>query len=222
MRALIIVILLVSRWNLYAQYAEPKLYGTETQFGYTTAQDSAFSQASKTTVSARIRFADACRQYLELSTAVTAIQTELSPWQQSMQNIAAITPEMIAPTPEERTQHAIGIRNSQYVPGVLLYPMGSGNFQMSFSSIGNLLGLTEDVSPRLVYSVPEPCEVRITIYSPSALQVRTLFQGTQHTGTYTIDWDGKNNAGRYAGRGDYIAEIHVGSFYIIRKRISLP
>ncbi len=204
-----------------AQMSEPHEYGSEITTIFTPSQDTAFNQAARANVTARARWEDQCRSFSALVETTTVIQRPPTPWEIALKNMAAITPEMIQPSAEERTQHELGILRSQYVPGVLLYPMGTGNLTVNMGDIGRVLGLAEDVSPHITYAVPEAAEVRILIYSTSAMLVRELYRGVQRAGRYEIDWDGKNDSGRTVTRGDYIAEVQVGTLFIYRKRITL-
>jgi hypothetical protein len=196
--------------------------GGEVTTVFAPEQDSAFQQAQRESITARVRFADHVRRNAAAIEASQALSKEPSAWEQAMRSLAAIPPEMLMPTADQRVQYDINIRNSQYVPGVLLYPMGSGNLKVGLSDVARILGLTEDVSPHLAYTVPAPSEVKILIYSPSALQVRLLYHGLQRPGSYQIDWDGRDDSGHSVWRGDYIAEIQVGEHYILRKHIVLP
>ncbi len=208
--------------SIRAQSDGPRAVGNEVTTVFLPEQDTAFQQAKRASVTARVRFADHVRQTSAQLAVSQALSKPPSAWENAVTNLASIPPELLAPRPEELMQYQVAIRNAQYVPGVLLFPMGTGNLMVGLSDIGQLLGITEDVSPHLAYTVPSPSEVRIVIYSTGAQQVRTLYHGLQRSGSFEIDWDGKNDDGHYVGKGDYIAEIYVGEHYIIRKRIVLP
>jgi len=189
--------------------------------GYLPLQDSAYRLALQLSMSGRARFHFDVRTYNEAIKAAVALQPKPSEWE-IMQRNMMIPASILAPSPQEITQYRMNIANAQYVPGVLLWPMGSGNLQVNMSDIAKVFGLVEDVSPRISYAVEEPSEVVIVIYSASAILVRTLFRGVQSPGSYELDWDGKNDAGKMVIRGDYIAEVQLGRQRIIRKRIVWP
>lgn len=205
-----------------AQMAEPQPFTGQVTTGVTAIQDSSFQRALALKVTARCRFQEALRESSAMFELSTALAPTPSVWERAMANMAMITPEIAAPTSDQVMSHKLNLQNATYVPGVLLYPMGSGNLQIGLGSIGRFLGIVEDVSPRLVYSVLEPSEVRITIYSASALQARLLYKGIQRPGSYSIEWNGNDDTGHEVVRGDYVAEIAIGQDRIIRKRIVWP
>ncbi len=205
-----------------AQMATPEPYKGQVTTGVTPHQDTAFKRAMAVKVTARLRFMDQLQQSAAILEATTALTPPPSAWERAMSNMAMLTPDLIAPTPEQVMAHKLNLQAATYVPGVLLYPMGTGNLQVGLGAIGRFIGIVEDVSPRLVYSLPEASEVRIAVYSSSALEVRLLFKGIQPAGAYTIDWNGLDDLGHEVVRGDYVAEITIGQNKIIRKRIMWP
>lgn len=186
-----------------------------------SAQDSAFKQALQLDITATSRFAAMTRMLQVAWETQKAVKRDPSPWEMAMvtMNIPA---EMLQPSPQEMTQRAIAIANSQYVPGVLQRPMGTGNLQVRLSDIYKFLGLVEDVSPRVVYDVDEATYIEIVIYSAQARVINTIFRGGQQAGRYEIIWNGRDDAGRTVANGDYIAEVRFGTARIQRKRIVWP
>jgi hypothetical protein len=182
-------------------------------------QDSAYRSALAIQISASQRFAASLAE----SSTFLRVQAELtrrpSIWEQinAMMNIPA---EILQPSAQERTQYQLTIANAMYVPGVLLYPMGTGNAMINFGDIAKVFGIGEDVSPEIRYVVDETIEVEIVIYSTQALIVSTPFRGIQAPGAYTLTWDGKDQRGRTTPSGEYIAEVRLGGERIMRKRIS--
>jgi hypothetical protein len=189
-------------------------------YPYTLEQDSAFVRAMRTPVSAAQRFADAARLLSDMLRYSRAVQREPSPWELAMKTMD-IPAAIYAPLEREVVQHQVNIARSMYVPGVLLTPMGTGNAQIGLNAIGRFFGLVEDVSPTIRYAVDEPATVEIVIYSTQARVIATVYTGQQSRGTYEITWNGKDDAGRPAPNGDYVAEVRIGSYRIVRKRITL-
>lgn len=222
MRGLGLVIILCCHVTAHAQMAEPHSLAGQVTTGVSPSQDTAFAHALLLKITARQRFAEQSRQTTAILETSTAFAPALSIWERAMVNLAMITPEMMAPTAQEVVAHQTNLRAATYVPGVLLYPMGSGNLQVGLGSIGRFIGIVEDVSPKLTYALIEASEVKVTVYSASALQVRLLYKGIQQAGRYSMEWDGRDDLGREAVRGDYIAEITIGQDHIIRKRIVWP
>lgn len=128
-------------------------------------------------------------------------------------------PEYFLPSPVEQTLYQYNLMQSQFVPFVRTYnPFGP---KIPLSTIGALLGLSEDVSPVLYYTLDKEENVKIAIYSERALVVRILYEGRQSAGNYQILWDGKDNEGRRMLRGDYIGEVRIGENKYVRKRIRI-
>lgn len=186
-----------------------------------TAQDSAFEAAKRMDITAAARFAAATRMLQDAWEAYLAMKREPTPWELIAQTMNIPT-EMLKPSPQEVTQRQVMIANAQYVPGVLLRPMGTGNVQVPLQDIYRFFGLTEDVSPRIVYSVDEATNVEIVIYSTQAIVIATIFRGIQPAGKYEITWNGMDDGGRNVVHGDYIAEVRLGTEKLQRKRILWP
>ncbi|MBU3742168.1 MAG: hypothetical protein FGM24_07760 [Candidatus Kapabacteria bacterium] len=186
-----------------------------------TAQDSAFEAAKRMDITAAARFAAATRMLQDAWEAFIAMKREPTPWELIAETMN-IPKEMLAPSAQEVTQRQIMIANSQNVPGVLLRPMGTGNAQVRLQDVYQFFGLTEDVSPRIVYSVDVSTNVEIVIYSTQAKVVATIFRGVQPAGKYEITWNGMDDAGRNVVNGDYIAEVRLGTEKLQRKRILWP
>ncbi len=127
--------------------------------------------------------------------------------------------EAYIPGEVEKTLREINIMNSMYVPMVRTYsPYGA---KIDFETIGKFLGIVEDVSPTIKYSLAITADVEIVIYSIQAIAVATLFKGVQSPGNYTISWNGRDENGRMMPPGDYIAEVRIGQEKYVRKRIVL-
>jgi hypothetical protein len=90
------------------------------------------------------------------------------------------------------------------------------------SSIGRILGLTEDVTPHISYTVPNTLPVTVKIYNLSAQLVASVVDGVQRPGVYSFDWDLRDASGKRVGSGDYVAEVIVGTRLALRKRIEVP
>lgn len=122
------------------------------------------------------------------------------------------------PTTAETVQHMLSRHNALSVPTVRSYWDDIG-MQFNIRDIGVLIGAIEDVSPKITYTLTLVSDVEIVIYSVSAVQVATIFSGTQRAGKYTLYWNGKDDAGKRMPAGDYIAEVKVGQERFVRKRI---
>ncbi len=188
---------------------------------YSAAQDSAYRQALKVSMSSRVRFAHDARTLSYTMETTSRIVPQESAWE-AIARTMNVPSSIYAPTAQEVVQNRINIANAQYVPGILLYPMGTGNMQVNLGDIAKLFGLQEDVSPRIRYTVEETTEIEIVIYSPQARIITSLFQGIQAPGQYEIAWNGQDDQGRPVYPGDFVAEVRIGSDRIARKRIVWP
>ncbi len=52
-------------------------------------------------------------------------------------------------------------------------------------------------------------------------EIRTLFTGVTQRGTYTVQWDGLNDAGSKMSSGSYIYRMTAGEFVQSKKMILL-
>ena len=66
-------------------------------------------------------------------------------------------------------------------------------------------------STRIVYRLPEPGQVDLTIYNVLGQQVRVLVREHQSRGRYDVLWDGRDGFGRYVSSGIYFYRLaHPG------------
>jgi len=72
------------------------------------------------------------------------------------------------------------------------------------------------------YSLPQASEVHLTVYNMLGQRVRTLVQNEkQSAGTYTLQWNGRDDAGTQVASGTYIYRIQAGDFVQSRKLVLL-
>jgi VCBS repeat-containing protein len=69
------------------------------------------------------------------------------------------------------------------------------------------------------YSLPEGADVRLVIYNILGQRVKTLVNGAQGPGRYTVVWDGRDDAGRPAATGMYVYRLQAGAFAQARKML---
>lgn len=93
---------------------------------------------------------------------------------------------------------------------------------MSMGAIGRALGLVEDVTPRIKYTLMRTDSVSVRVYDLTAKLVRVIVSGPQSPGEYSFDWDMLDDTGRRVVAGDYIAEVVVNKRLLLRKRIEVP
>lgn len=88
------------------------------------------------------------------------------------------------PTGVETVQHQIDRINALSIRTVRNF--WDGGTQFNIRDAGVLLGILEDVSPKITYTLTMLADVEIVIYSVGAVQVATIFSGTQKAGKYTL------------------------------------
>jgi hypothetical protein len=79
---------------------------------------------------------------------------------------------------------------------------------------------------RINYELPVTSHVKISVYNLQGQIVRTLFDGEQSTGRYTVSWDGANANGDRVVSGLYLVRMEAGpsassgqGFVAVRKMI---
>jgi hypothetical protein len=69
------------------------------------------------------------------------------------------------------------------------------------------------------FQVPKTSDVTIKIYDLLGQEIKTLFSGQVQQGTYTVEWNGLNNAGTHMSSGTYVYRISTKDFVQSRKMI---
>ena len=67
------------------------------------------------------------------------------------------------------------------------------------------------------FALPQAQDVELTVYNIAGQQATTLVQGFRQAGSYAINWDGKDAAGRSLATGVYLYELKAGELTITRK-----
>ena len=67
------------------------------------------------------------------------------------------------------------------------------------------------------YELPEVSEVSLVIYNLQGKSVRTLVSASLPAGSYTVDWDGRNDKGMQMASGAYLLKMSAGSFIQTKK-----
>jgi hypothetical protein len=63
--------------------------------------------------------------------------------------------------------------------------------------------------------------VRLVIYNILGEKIKTLVEGTQATGIYSIKWDGTDDAGRSVSAGVYMYRLQAGPYIRVKKMLSM-
>jgi len=83
----------------------------------------------------------------------------------------------------------------------------------------NLLNPEKGEKAILFYSLEEPTEVDIEVYTLSGERIITLFKGRQEPGERPVYWDGRNEYGKIVGEGLYFISFRTPKINEIRKVI---
>ena len=75
---------------------------------------------------------------------------------------------------------------------------------------------------RIDYSIPTDTDVSLAIYDVSGRRLRTLESGPRPAGAHTLDWDGRDDAGRHVAAGLYFYRLRAGEKMLTRKLTLLP
>jgi len=71
----------------------------------------------------------------------------------------------------------------------------------------------------LRYDLPEAGRVRLSLYNVSGQLIRTLVDGERPAGSYSVVWDGTDDAGRNVASGVYLCRMIAGEFGAVRKLV---
>jgi len=189
------------------------------KLNFSPFQDTAYYSALRLQIPATTRF------YHDLKLFAGAWQYRMSyiePTLEEManQSIKDLPDEYFLPSSTEMAMYEYNIAQSLYVPYVQTYkPFG---VKISMDAIGRFLGITEDLSPNISYSLYETSFVEIVIYSVQANVIATIFSGRQVPGNYSYTWNGRDDRGMKVSSGDYVGEVRIGTNRYVRKRIYIP
>ncbi len=76
-------------------------------------------------------------------------------------------------------------------------------------------------STEIRFGLPTEEHVRITIYTMSGVEVKTLVNGTMSAGNFSVRWDGTSAFGEHVSSGVYLYRIQAGSFSSVKKMVML-
>lgn len=72
---------------------------------------------------------------------------------------------------------------------------------------------------RINYRLGEGGAVSLTVFDAGGRQVRSLIQGHEDAGAYSVRWDGRDDGGRLAAPGIYFYRLNAGGQRQVRKMI---
>ncbi len=71
------------------------------------------------------------------------------------------------------------------------------------------------------YQIPTDQKVRLSIYNILGQEVKTLINGEQYAGFYTIRWDGTSNSSTKVSSGTYLYIIQTANYRQVKKMVLL-
>ena len=71
------------------------------------------------------------------------------------------------------------------------------------------------------FALPQPSQVELTIYNLLGQPVAILVQGSSAAGTFSVRWDGRDQAGRAVTSGVYLYQLRAGEYTKVRKLLLL-
>jgi hypothetical protein len=184
---------------------------------FTPEQDSAYKKALNSRLPKEILLKETL-DFIEINMEINRLLRD-SPWMIARRNLASIPSEYFKADPVEIVHRQQMIQDAQYVPFVQTLPRAG--FQVTPQEVGKLLGLIEDRTATIKYTLDHTTEVEIVIYSINAKVVATIFKGVQTPGSYQRTWNGRDDNGKQLPPGDYIGEVRIGSYRYVRKIIEL-
>ncbi|HVZ38422.1 MAG TPA: FlgD immunoglobulin-like domain containing protein [Candidatus Kapabacteria bacterium] len=129
------------------------------------------------------------------------------------------------PTAADRARRDDEIKRSQGWDKVFTNSTRVG-FSTPIQGILRAVGLIEDVTPRIAYTLMHTTRVEVTVYDLQAHTVAVLVNDVQSPGEYKFDWNLLDSSGARVETGDYIAEVIAndpdGRKLLLRKRIEVP
>lgn len=74
---------------------------------------------------------------------------------------------------------------------------------------------------KIGFDLPAASAVDLRVYDILGREVRSLVNEVRDAGSFTVTWDGKNNAGRMVASGVYIYRLQAGSFTATKKMVMM-
>ncbi len=185
---------------------------------YSKEQDSAYLKAMDLRIPTERRLINDFKLYMGYFRVETSKEETI--WD-AYERAFRISRTVYLPLSTEVVQRYEQLQRSMQVDGVNTLPKIGTGAQISLEAIGKFLGIVEDVSPYISYELTQRAEVEILIYSIQAKLVRVIYKTTMLPGKHELTWNGRDDSGMKVPRGDYIAEIRIGSDRLKTKRIRI-
>ncbi|HQG46922.1 MAG TPA: FlgD immunoglobulin-like domain containing protein, partial [bacterium] len=120
------------------------------------------------------------------------------------------------------------------ITSALAGTVGGGELQMEYGSLSQAVSAAPEsfalmqntpnpfnMSTRITYEVPTlrqgSAPIKLMVYNAQGQEVRTLVNERRSAGRYTVDWDGRDNAGNYVSSGVYFYKMTADNVVITKK-----
>jgi hypothetical protein len=220
------ILLMTAFFALFVQgsylYAQLPLIDKDQQTSvpesYSSAQDTAYRQALRLMIPPEIRFSNDLRK-IQIKWRLEIALEQGIPLDAALRDMERRYPDLYNPNPVDVVQYQENRIRSQYVP--FTRTLGAAGMQIPLEAIGKFLGLVEDLSPTIKYSLDITSKVEVVIYNMQGIVIAVLAEERQPAGNYVYNWNGKNDDGILQPPGDYIAEVRIGIDKYVRKHIEI-
>ncbi|RMF58481.1 MAG: T9SS C-terminal target domain-containing protein, partial [Calditrichaeota bacterium] len=97
------------------------------------------------------------------------------------------------------------------------------NSAPSFAEIELFQNFPNPFNPKTLisYRLPVATEIELAVYNVLGQKIATLVTGFQKAGTYSVEWNGKDDNGIDVATGIYLFRLHAGNYIKVRKMILL-
>jgi len=99
--------------------------------------------------------------------------------------------------------------------------IGVGSRVPTTNSLGQNYPNPFNPTTTIAYGLAAPERVTISVYNINGALVKTLVSDTKPAGWYSVDWDGRNQAGNPVASGVYLSRMTAGSFVETKKLVLL-
>ena len=115
------------------------------------------------------------------------------------------------------------------IDDIEVYPCGATDIQQEFtdSMLPDDWALSQNfpnpfnMSTSFRFSMPEPGNVRLTIFNINGEIVRTIINQRHPAGFHTIEWNGRDNKGNTVGSGVYFYKLEIENKFVSTKKMIL-
>lgn len=139
-----------------------------------------------------------------------------------MKRALTLAPSDWMPTAADRARHADELWRAQGFDKIFQNIPRVNLVSVPMGAIWRALGIIEDVTPRIKYTLLRTDSVSVRVYNLQAELVAVVVDGSQRPGVYDFNWNMLGSDGKRVSYGDYIAEVVVGQRLLLRKRIEVP